>query len=109
MKVYGPDGGYPEGYNYWGYGTGFTVMMISALEKVFQTDFGLRNYPGFMKTAQFRQNLVGPSGKAFNFSDAREASEPSASMILLCCGLKKIISSAKAIRICLSIVFYQQC
>ena len=35
MKDYGPDGAYPEGYGYWGYGTSFNVMFISAVEKLF--------------------------------------------------------------------------
>jgi hypothetical protein len=30
MKDYAPDGAYPEGYGYWGYGTSFNVLFISA-------------------------------------------------------------------------------
>ena len=41
MKDYGPDGAYPEGYGYWGYGTSFNVMFLSAVEKLFGKDFGL--------------------------------------------------------------------
>ena len=32
VKGYAPDGNYPEGYNYWGYGTTFNVFLIAALE-----------------------------------------------------------------------------
>lgn len=32
LKGYGPDGAYPEGYNYWGYGTTFQVLLNAALE-----------------------------------------------------------------------------
>ena len=33
MKNYAPDGAYPEGYSYWGFGTTYNVMLIDALEK----------------------------------------------------------------------------
>ncbi len=41
MADYAPNGAYPEGYGYWGYGTSFNVMFISAVEKLFGNDFGL--------------------------------------------------------------------
>ena len=70
MHDYGPDGVYPEGYGYWGYGTSFNVMFISAIEKLFGKDFGLNKLPGFMKTAGFMENMTGATGKPFNYSDA---------------------------------------
>ncbi len=70
MQDYGPDGAYPEGYGYWGYGTSFNVMFISAVEKAFGKDFGLSQKPGFLKTAGYLENMTGPSGNSFNFSDA---------------------------------------
>ncbi|QJW90915.1 DUF4962 domain-containing protein [Spirosoma taeanense] len=70
MADYAPDGAYPEGYSYWGYGTSFNVMLISALEKAFGQDFGLSNQPGFLKTAGYLANMTGPSGNSFNYSDA---------------------------------------
>ena len=70
MKDYSPDGAYPEGYGYWGYGTSFNVMFISAIEKLFGKDFGLSEMPGFLKTAGYMENMSGPSGKPFNYSDS---------------------------------------
>ena len=70
MKDYAPDGAYPEGYGYWGYGTSFNVMFNSAVEKLFGKDFGLNNMPGFLKTAGFMENMTGTTGKPFNYSDA---------------------------------------
>ncbi|HVV05481.1 MAG TPA: right-handed parallel beta-helix repeat-containing protein [Puia sp.] len=72
MKDMGPDGNYPEGYGYWGYGTSFNVLLISALDKAFGKDFGLSDMPGFLKTAGFLENMTGPTGKPFNFSDVGE-------------------------------------
>ncbi|MFD2581660.1 heparinase II/III family protein [Pedobacter vanadiisoli] len=69
MKQYAPDGAYPEGYGYWEYGTTFNVMFISALEGIFHQDFGLSAQPGFLKTADYLDNMMAPSGKPFNYSD----------------------------------------
>ncbi len=70
LACYAPDGGYPEGFNYWGYGTSFQVMMIAALESAMGTDFGLSRSPGFLDTAAFVQFMTAPTGECFNFSDA---------------------------------------
>jgi len=70
-----PDGAYPEGYGYWGYGTSFNVMFISALEKVFGKTFDFSSKTGFFKTAGFLENMTGPTGSCFNFSDSGERGE----------------------------------
>ncbi|MFA6291846.1 MAG: heparinase II/III family protein [Victivallales bacterium] len=70
MGEYKPDGAYPEGYSYWGYGTSFNVMLLSAVEKVFSSDFGLNKAPGFMQTAGFLQNMTGVTGLCFNWGDS---------------------------------------
>ncbi len=70
MDEYKPDGAYPEGYGYWGYGTSFNVMFLSAIEKVFDTDFGLNSSPGFLQTSGFLQNMTGVTGPCFNWGDA---------------------------------------
>jgi hypothetical protein len=75
MKDMAPDGAYPEGYGYWGYGTSFNVLLISALDKAFGNDSGLSDKPGFLKTGGFMENMTGPSGKPFNFSDAGSGGE----------------------------------
>lgn len=70
MDEYKPDGAYPEGFGYWGYGTSFNVMFLSAIEKVFSTDFGLTATPGFLKTAGFYENMNGVTALCFNWSDS---------------------------------------
>ncbi len=75
MKVYAPDGNYPEGYNYWGYGTSFNAMLIAALESALGSDGGLCATEGFMPSARFMQYMAGTTGLAFNFSDARETTQ----------------------------------
>jgi hypothetical protein len=70
MDEYKPDGAYPEGYGYWGYGTSFNVMFLSAVETAFKSDFGLNKAPGFLQTAGFLQNMTGAVGPCFNWGDA---------------------------------------
>jgi len=69
MEDYQPDGAYPEGYGYWGYGTSFNVMFLSAVEKALGTDNGLTETPGFLKTAEYLKNILAPGGQCFNYSD----------------------------------------
>lgn len=70
MEDYLPDGAYPEGYGYWGYGTSFNIMYLSAMEKVFGKEYGPAINQGVFKTAQYLGNMTGPTGDPFNYSDA---------------------------------------
>jgi hypothetical protein len=69
MHEYAPDGAYPEGPGYWGYCTTYNVILISALQSVLGTDFGLTRQPGFLATADYYLHVTGPSGLYFNYSD----------------------------------------
>lgn len=69
MADYEPDGAYPEGYSYWGYGTTFNIMFLSVVEKLFGQTFLPVISNGFMKTAEYMLNMTGPSGICFNYSD----------------------------------------
>lgn len=80
MAEYKPDGAYPEGYSYWDYGTSFNVLFISAIEKVFSTDFGLNNTPGFLQTSGFLQNMTGVTGQAYNWGDSGSSGSLSPAM-----------------------------
>jgi hypothetical protein len=69
LQEYAPDGVYPDGSTYWGYGTSFSVITSSMLTSAFGTDFGLAAYPAFLKSAEFRLQSIAPSGWFFNFAD----------------------------------------
>jgi hypothetical protein len=69
MHDYRPDGAYPEGYGYWGYGTSFNVAFLSAVEKALGTDRELSASPGFLKTAGFLQHMLAPSNVCYNWGD----------------------------------------
>jgi hypothetical protein len=88
MKEYDPDGAYPEGYAYWTYGTTFNVYLVDALEKVFGTDFGLLEKSGFLKTAGYLANMVGPTGLNFNYSDGEAKGQLNPAMFWFATKLK---------------------
>jgi hypothetical protein len=70
LANYGPDGGWPEGPDYWHYATFYMVSMISALESALRFDFGLADWPGFSKTGWYRARSIGPIRLLFNYGDA---------------------------------------
>ena len=83
MKVYDPDGSYPEGPGYWGYGTTFNVLGIAMLESALGTDFGLTTSRGFLKTGDFMVQTAGPSLDWYDFSDCHAGNAFSPAMFWL--------------------------
>ena len=79
---YSPDGVYPEGSTYWGYGTSFSVVTSAMLESAFGTDFGIADYPAFKKSAVYRYLMNTPSGWYFNFADCGDKRSESGDIIL---------------------------
>ncbi|GAA5163014.1 heparinase II/III domain-containing protein [Viridibacterium curvum] len=75
LDAYRPDGVYPEGPGYWTYGTSYEVLLIAALRGLRNTDWGLLQAPGLLRSAEFYAHAVGPTGKHFNFSDSGEGQE----------------------------------
>ncbi len=69
LVEYEPDGIYPEGPGYWGYGTGYAIVASSMLTSALGTDFGISEYPSFLESARFILLATAPSGNYFNFSD----------------------------------------
>ena len=69
MKVYVPDGAYPEGAAYWAYGTTFNCVFLDAIEKIYKSNFGLADIPGFIQTGRFHQVMIAPSLHYFAHSD----------------------------------------
>jgi hypothetical protein len=72
LNAYRPDGVYPEGPDYWSYGSSYTVMLAAALRDTQDGDWGLLDSPGFKRSAEFYAHAIGPSGKYFNFADGNE-------------------------------------
>jgi hypothetical protein len=68
------DGIYAEGPMYWGYGTSYQVIMLSALEGIYgQNHEGINRLtytPGFLQSAEYIQYVTGPTSLYFNYSDS---------------------------------------
>lgn len=77
MQMYRPNGSYPEGPGYWGFGTGYNVIAIAALESAYGTDFGLASQPAFRETGRYPDLMTGPSGFRFNYADCGHRRAPS--------------------------------
>ena len=69
LSEYAPDGIYPEGPTYWGYGTSYTVVAANTLKTALGSDFGISQSPGFMESPNFVLQATAPSGESFNFAD----------------------------------------
>lgn len=80
MQAYAPEGAYPEGYSYWGYGTTYNVLLIDALEKCIGNDAGLSKMPGFMRTPEFILHMIAPDRDAFNYGDNKDSGRFSPAM-----------------------------
>lgn len=75
LEPYRPDGVYPEGPTYWGYGTTYQVLMIAALESALGTDWQLSQSSGLSESAGYMLQMTGPTQLFFNYSDGEAKSE----------------------------------
>lgn len=71
LEGYGPDGADKEGFVYWNYGSTFTVLFLDAIEKIFESDRGLADIPGFMESSNFMKHMIAPSGKKISWGDSK--------------------------------------
>lgn len=83
MAAYEPDGAYPEGPVYWGYGTRYNVVILAALESALGQTFGLEQGTGFGRTELFRVHVQSPTGLSFNFADGRPGLGPDSGLTWL--------------------------
>ncbi len=74
LSEYAPDGVYPEGATYWGYGTSYTVIAANSLLTALGSDFGISKSPGFMNSPVFVKQVTAPSEEFFNFADCGDNS-----------------------------------
>ena len=75
-KFYAPNGIYPEGYGYWEYGTWYHILMVESLRSAGIDTAGLDRIPGLLRSAQYMDYMVAPSGRTFNFSDSGGGHNP---------------------------------
>ena len=83
LAEYGPDGIYPEGPTYWGYGTSYSVIAANILTTALGKDFGISKSPGFMESPTFVLQATAPSGEYFNFADCGDARKGRFAVLML--------------------------
>ncbi len=66
------DGTFSEGLGYWDYATYFLGMYASSLTSAAGTDYGLAEYEGLRKSADFMRYMSSNTSEAFAFSDHAE-------------------------------------
>lgn len=69
---YAPDGGGPEGPQYWLSGTMYMTYFLSSLDAAVGTTYGLAELPGLGDTGFYPIYMTGPAG-VFNLGDADAA------------------------------------
>ncbi len=69
LNEYAPDGAYPEGTGYWGFGTSYSIYGFEALKTALGTDFGLSNAKGFDQTFYFSLYTRGTTGLQMTYAD----------------------------------------
>ena len=83
MANFGVDGGWNEGPGYWGYTMRYTSMYLTALQSALGSMQGLEKTRGLAETGLFRIHFIGPTGRTFNFADARDGAGRAAAMFWL--------------------------
>ena len=76
-EFYAPDGIYPEGYGYWEYGTWYQVLMVESLRSAGIDTEGIDRVPGLLRSAEYMDYMVAPSGRTYNFYDSGGGHNPS--------------------------------
>lgn len=76
LRPYAPDGVYPEGPNYWRYGTSYTVLTLAALKSALGSEELLPAPDSFFASARVQTLVLAPSGMPYSFADGRRDTEP---------------------------------
>ena len=75
-QMYNPDGNYPEGYGYWGYGSSYECLLLSSLESALGSDYGINDIPGWKKSGKWILFMECMNGRCFNYCDCDATSDP---------------------------------
>ena len=70
FESYAPDGGYPEGPGYWGYGTSYSIFLFQSIITATGSDQGLTKVPGFRESFYFISGVTSLEGGHWNYHDA---------------------------------------
>ncbi len=83
LVSFAPEGVFNEGPGYWSYNGMYMALFFDNLERILKRNYGLPDFEGIDNTAEFYINQIGPTGKSFNFGDASEGLDLSATFFRL--------------------------
>ena len=86
LSVYAPEGTYPEGGNYWNYGTLASCMTLAALQDVCGKNHKSTRFiqsTGLDKTGDYFMSIVRPDFWYYNYSDCPDEALPNPAMFWL--------------------------
>lgn len=69
------DGTYSEGLGYWNYATTYLGLYTTSIESAAGTDYGLADYEGLLKSADFIRYMCSNTFQSFSFGDAPESED----------------------------------
>ena len=70
FESYAPEGGYPEGPGYWGYGTSYSIFLFQSIITATGSDQGLTRVPGFRASFYFISGVTSYRDGHWNYHDA---------------------------------------
>ena len=83
LVSFAPEGVFNEGPGYWSYNGMFMSLFFDNLKRILKKDYGLPEFEGIENTARFYIAQSGPTNESFNFGDASEKVDQSATFFLL--------------------------
>lgn len=83
LVAFAPEGVFNEGPGYWGYNGMYMALLFDNLNRVVKNDFGLPAYEGLDNTARYYIEQTAPSTTSFNYGDASDHFDYSATFFQL--------------------------
>ncbi|MCO5066529.1 MAG: heparinase II/III-family protein [Rhizobiaceae bacterium] len=67
LRIFEPDGGWPEGPGYWAYATDYAVLALAALDAAGDRD--VEPPRAFLESWRFNRAMTSPAGLSFDYGD----------------------------------------
>lgn len=83
LIAFAPEGVFNEGPGYWSYNGMYMALFFDNLNRILKNDFKLTGFEGLDNTARFYISQVGATNQPFNFGDASENVDYSATYFCL--------------------------
>jgi hypothetical protein len=83
LVAFAPEGVFNEGPGYWSYNGMYMALFFDNLNRIIHNNFHLPDFVGLDHTARYYMAQIGPTGQSFNYGDASDKVDLSATFFLL--------------------------